>query len=91
MTVSSLAVVPRGSGACNSDEIAPAVVVVAKISGVQGQKMSPWIKFPKTVTRGIPAGQIHVATRRRDTVGQPTNPCAVNRFFSMLFRPRIKS
>jgi hypothetical protein len=39
MTVSSLAVVPRGSGACNSDEIAPAVIVVAKISGVVAQKM----------------------------------------------------
>jgi hypothetical protein len=49
MTVSSLAVVPRGSGACNSDEIAPAVVVVAKISSVQGQKMSFEAKFPKTM------------------------------------------
>jgi hypothetical protein len=47
MTVSSLAVVPRGSGACNSDEIAPAVVVVEKVNDVQGQKMSLWIKFQK--------------------------------------------
>jgi hypothetical protein len=43
MIASSLAVVPHGSGACKSDEIAPEIVLDYEPNGPGAQKMSRYL------------------------------------------------